>query len=46
MDVGWMNFSPNQFGGKLFPFEKKKTNKQTNKHVQDQHGNANIEQNH
>ena len=31
MDVGWMNFSPNQFGGKLFPFEKKKTNKQTNK---------------
>lgn len=42
MDVGWMNFSPNQFGGKLFPFEKKKTNK----HVQDQHGNANIEQNH
>lgn len=43
MDVGWMNFSPNQFGGKLFPFGKKK---KTNKHVQDQHGNANIEQNH
>jgi len=42
MDVGWMNFPPNQFGGKLFPLGKKKTNK----HVQDQHGNTNIEQNH
>lgn len=43
MDVGLIYFPPNQFGGELFPLKKK--TKQANKHVQDQHGNANIEQN-
>ena len=27
MDVGWMNFPPNQFGSRLFPFGKKKKKK-------------------